>query len=397
MIDVRASWERDVARKYGIDRSKDRALLDQVWEAKGPFDTPEEYDACVEDAWRWYKLREQTGGFEDVESSSGGRSFENSKVTLGEELDYEVHFDDATRLRAIALSEYLAKIVATDHRVMRLRKRICGGVRRTLSSEDALDFLGAHSAERHTNQGHNRVLDKDKLLRWPDGGPYGMDFIVSDDSLLEELKRVADYLAKHYPWKDYQAAHFILCGGVPQSATIMGGYSTSTNKGVHAHKFDRMTIKLEVEHWMPAEFVREAYCKIRDKALNDRDLLAQVSLQRSSLRNMEVFRFVVGQSYLDVKNTEQFLGRLELPEWPDLKDLWNAQLPQGDSRHYKEAKYFKRDFKRAQRAILGTDQGLPGIAGQPMTREELEEMHQNLLGSNRRMQDRVVERRKNEK
>lgn len=397
MIDERASWEREASRKYGIDRSKDRALLDQVWEYKGPFDSPEDYEACVEDAWHWYKLREQTGGFEDIEGSGGGRSFEDSRSTLGKQLDYEVHFNDTTRLRAAALSEYLAKIVATDHRVMRLRKRICGGVRRILSSEEALDFLRTHSAESHTNQGHKRILDKDKLLRWPEGGPYGMDFIAPDDSLLEELKRTTDYLAKHYPWKDYQAAHFILCGGVPQSATIMGGYSTSTNKGVHAHKFDRMTIKLEVEHWMPAEFVREAYCQIRDKALNDRDMLAQVSLQRAHLRNMEVFRFVVDQSYLHVKSADQNLGRLELPAWSELKDRWNAQLAQGDSRNYKEAKYFKRDFKRAQRAILGTDQGLPGIAGQPMTRDELKEMHQNLLRSNRRMYDRAQKRHTREK
>ncbi len=397
-MNERALWERDVASKLRIDRSKYRELLNQVWE-EGPFSGAEDYEGCVEGALRWYRLGKQAGVSEDTEDTDGEHG-EDDKDSRGKEnnrsdIDYEVHFDDSTGLRAAALSEYLAKIAATDRRVMSLRKRICGGVRRTFSSEEeALEFLEAHSAESHTNQGWKGIVGDREILRWPDGSPYGRDFIVSEGSLLEELKNAAAYFEKRYPWSENQAAHFILCGGVPQSATIMGGYKTSTNAGVPAHKFDRMTIKLEVEHWMPAESVREAYCKIREKALNDKEVLAQVSLRCASFRNMEVFRFVVGQAQFDTKDAGRLLARLKLPPWPQIKEAWNKQCPESDPGHYKEAKYFKRDFKRAQQAILGTDQGLPGIPGQPMSRDEVKEMNRRMREGNKRMLEKVCERQR---
>lgn len=388
MTENRRALERQVANKHGIDINTYREFFDEVWrdadELGESFASHEDFEAFVDYRLRYCvmfagKSISSNRSPDSNEATSDNYQQGDSGSTRGEREDYEVHFDDNTKLRALALSEYLAKIAATDRRVMHLRKRICGDVQSTFDSErEALDFLEDHSAASHADQGWKASVDEAETLRWPTG-VYGKRFTVSESPLLKELKRVADYLAKHYPWKDYQAAHFILCGGVPQAATVMGGYSASTNKGVPAHKFDRMTIKLEVEHWIPAEFVREAFCKIRDKAVNDRDMLAQVSLQRAGFRNMEIFRFVVSQSYFCVKDTKQALGRLELPSWPELKDRWNAQLPQGDSRHYKEVKYFRRDFQRAQRAILGSERGLPGVPGQPMTRAELQDMHQKAL------------------
>lgn len=369
MNNTRISWEKEVARKYGIDRNRDREFLARVWDREGPFHEFEEFEACVENAWSWYSLREQAEGFEGSTSADVERPSESPGTTYDGRMSHMVHFDEPTRFRLAGFSEYLAKIAACDRRVMRLRKRICGGVTRTLSPEKAFEFLENHSSPEHEKAGRSGAF-----LWWQDESSCVRRFRVSEDSVLEELHRAATYLDKHFPWAEDQATRFILCGSVPQAATIMGGYTAFANKGVPAHKFDRLRIKLEVEHWMSAEAVREAYCKLREKALSDKQMLAQVSLGRAGLRNMEIFGFVVGQSRVHVVSSEEHLGRLELPPWPDMVKRWNAQLSKDDPRRYTEAKYFKRDFKRAQKAVIGTNNGLPGIPGEPKTREELEEL-----------------------
>jgi hypothetical protein len=51
-------------------------------------------------------------------------------------------------------------------------------------------------------------------------------------------------------------------------------------------------------------------------------------------------------------------------------DSWNKQFSEGDPRRYPDVRNFRRDFARGQRVVIGTEWGLPGIPGQPMSAEE---------------------------
>jgi hypothetical protein len=352
----REAWDREVARKYGIDLARDRKLLDTVWkDTAGSFTDFEQFDAYVESAWSFYCLsREQP---EDIEGNGGSsRSLQGGDKGLRAS---KVKFDDNTQAHIAAFSEYLAKIAATDRRVMRIRKRICGGLTRTISPEKARKFLEAHSIP-----GNEKAEGPVEWLWWPDGSSHGIRFRVLEGSVLGELQGASAYLKKRYPWTADQASYFILCGGVPQAPTIRGGYTSNSMSGVAAHKYNRTTIKLEVESWVSSELVRKAYRQLQ------RELHGERNNRRPSSRNVEVFRFVLDQSEIEIVNTEESLARLELPPWRKSMGSWNKQFSEGDPRCYSEVRNFHRDFDRGQQAVIGTEWGLPGVPGQPLTYQQ---------------------------
>lgn len=374
----RKTAEKATTNELGIELSEARMVLDMVWDTEGEgFDDYESHAASVEKAWMFWKLREKAGGFTGSESSGGEVQIEESGSSGGREPDSAgVILDDTTATRAAAWGEYLAAISGVNQHVMRLRERICGGPTRTLTPERALEFLEAESV-----RGGKTIRGAPDTLLWPDGSRHGRGFRFEEDSVLAELKKTGERLARDYPWKDYQATHFIVCGGVPPPLVLGVGHKSSWGKGPPAHKFNQTTITLEVAAWMPSEYVRQAYCKARENLEDNGGQWVQGLVgarQSPALRNTEVFRFVVSRAYVYFRSTEERLARLELLPWADLVKSWNAELPEDDPRRYKEAKYFKRDFHRAQLAIIDTDQGLPGIQGQPMTIEEQKEMDRRL-------------------
>jgi hypothetical protein len=85
---------------------------------------------------------------------------------------------------------------------------------------------------------------------------------------------------------------------------------------------------------------------------------------------VEVFRFVLDQSEINVVNTEESLGRVELPPWRRMLESWNKQFSEGDPRRYSDVRNFRRDFDRGQQAVIGTEWGLPAVPGQPLTYQE---------------------------
>ena len=352
----RAAWDTEVARKYGIDLAKDSEFLDKVWKDAGKsFPDFEDFDAYVESAWGYCSLYRKQ--HETNESNGGfGRRSRRDDKSLGE---LKVSVDDSSKARIAAFSEYLARIAATDRRVMRLRKRICGGHTRTIPPEGAREFLEANSIP-----GNEKVEGSVESLWWPDGGSHGSHFRVLEGSILGELQEAAAYLAKRYPWTDDQAAYFILCGGVPQAATIRGTHTSSTMKGVAAHRYNRTTIRLEVESWIPSELVRKAYSQLQRELHGDRNN------RRPSSRNVEVFRFVLDQGRINIVNAGEYLARLKLPPWRRMLESWNKQFSEGDPRRYPDVQNFWRDFMRGQEAVIGTKWGLPGVPGQPMSADE---------------------------
>jgi hypothetical protein len=358
------AWEEEVVRKYGIDLTRDRDLLAKVWERDAPFRDFEEFDACVENAWSYYSLgTEQAGGFWSSGSSGGRSSERGSKELVGSQIEA----DERVKARVNAFSEYLAKVASVDRNVMRLRKRMCGGPTRTISPEEAWELLEAHNIPDN-----KEAAGRIESLWWPDGSDYGRHFRVLENSILGELQRAAAYLEKHYPWTDDQAAYFILCGGVPIAATIRGTTRWHQDKGVAAHRYNRTTITLEVESWVPSDLVRKAYYRLQREIRHGPESRVYGSYKQSSPRNVAVFRFVVDQIEIQLVNADEHLARLKLPSWRKMLELWNEQL-EHHSWRYKNVRNFRRDFMRGQEAIIGTQWGLPGVPGEPKNEEQVRE------------------------
>lgn len=373
---TRTAWEKEIARKYRIDWEKDRDFFGLVWETDDVFHSLEDFDACAEAIWPIYvRVKERLvqfgrqGGPEDEQFDKQG-DYKPVEPMRG--------LGERTVSRIVAFSEYLAKIAACNKRVMHLRERICGGVARTLSSEKALEFLEAHSVEDA-----KVLIGHESTLLWPDGSISGRFFRDQEGSVLGDLLDTAKYLEKHYPWGVGQAARFVLCGDTPRAGVTLGKQSKTINSGVSAHMFNRATITLEVDSWVPADEVRKAYLNIQHRVYSDD--FSSVSLPQGlrkhpSPRNLEVFRFVVAQSTVQVINAKERLGRLELPSWRDLMRRWNDSLSAADDpRHYSNPRNFQRDFKRAQRAVIGTDWGLPGVPGVPKSAAEAKRRGEDML------------------
>jgi len=355
------AWEEEVVRKYGIDLTRDRDLLAKVWERDAPFREFEEFDACVENAWSYYSLgTEQAGGFWSSGRSGGRSSERGSKELVG----FQVEADDRVKARVNAFSEYLARIAAVDYQVMRLRKHICEGPTKTILAEEAKKILEAQSIPNNEDAAEPVIS-----LWWPDGSAYGRHFRVLEESVLGELQRAAAHLEKRYPWTDDQAVYFILCGGVPQAATIRGTKSWHQRMGVAAHRYNRTTITLEVESWVSSDLVRKAYYQLQRELRHGPESQRRVSYKQSSPRNVAVFRFVVDQGEIQIVNAEEYLARLKLPSWRRMLELWNELLPEPHSWRYKNVRNFRRDCMRGQEAVIGTKWGLPGVPGEPKNAE----------------------------
>lgn len=375
-MNERRAWEKKAAREFNIDRHANRAFFDLVWQDVlyeradiGGLTKYEEYEGFVERQLRYRTATLQDsslpasrfGGAEekmDVEAKSrqGNMAAQGDMAIL----------DDNAEAHINALSEYLAAIAAVEGSVMYFRRTVVGSrVTDRFSKEEALDFLKAHST------GESPRAAPFDSLPWTD-----RHFHFSEGSVLEDLYGAAKNLEKHYPWTLLQSVYFILCGGVPRAGSLRVGYGYSS-VGRAAHAFGRGWIKIEVEPWMPSQYVREAYCRARELMNADTELGGGSGGSPRS-RNMEVFRFVVGKSKIHIVSEEEGLARLEIPPWPEMMKAYNAALSKDDPRRYKEPKRFKRDYKRAEHPIIHTDCGLPGIPSEPKTREENKERRQRL-------------------
>src|SRR5829696_2230045 len=162
------------------------------------------------------------------------------------------------------------------------------------------------------------------------------------------LRNISSRLAKRFSWTEEQACYLILTGQTIKARTLRGKVSESST-GVAAHRYHRNTITLEIDSWMPSEYVRWAYHSVQH------DLLGENNRQ-PELRNVEVFRFVVAHTQLQVVNGEEGLAKLTIPKWKELREIWNEQYPKGHEWHYDNNREhrFSRDFYRGQQAIIGT-------------------------------------------
>ena len=357
--------------QFGIDPDADWQLLDWLWEDvtrdyahEIEQDGSEALSLMVDAARRACITRVQfsRGG------TGGGQGSGSNAAGDENDLGNQIKFDPKTKTHVKALSEYLSKVAAVERRVIEFRRRYLGGPTATVLPAEVPCLLKTWSIDPGTES------EDDVSLYWF-GEERPTRFRGGYWSAIGTLDRLGDYLAKKYPWYKDQALDFVLCGGTQQVKTVSGKPTISSGKGPAAHRFNRCTISLEVEAWIPPELVKKAYARIQREARERGWGLVggATTTRRSYGRNAEVFRFVVGLSEIVVVSEKENLGKLVLSDrWRRLRELWDDHLSAGHAWRYGENGWrnFHRDFMRGQKAAIGTEWGLPGYPGQPVTYAE---------------------------
>lgn len=301
--------------RYGLDTQEDAGWLNYVAEVLDGLSL-EDALSVMDEYVVHYRFREQKKAKSQY-GMSGDRTGEGA--TPLRSIQHLVKPDDETAQRITVFSRYLAKIADVDKNVLRYRKNHLGG------------FMN--------------IITEEKAEEWPDH---------------PALQKVCLHLTRHYPWTEDEARYFVLCGGAPQAAKIMGKVQSRWNAplGVAAHKFNLQTIHLEIPAWMPSQLVTKAYTILQRQAHGGRDT------RRPKERNVALFDFVLERARVKFVSRDEYLARLELPgTWTDLMQEWNEVYGSGHPWHYTRPSNFGRDFWRGQQAVAGTKYALSGIPG----------------------------------
>lgn len=392
---VRAEFEKILKRDHGMNLEDDRQWITGLWANLDSEDisfacsqlqsgvTDLVADAVESDLYQGYmsfkRGRPPLGSVGTIGHSEKAESIH--AVLLGDSDDDEQGWSggqapdgklkDTIRERIAALSVYLSKIVATDVSVIAFRKDVLGDPTKTLAPEGATELLHSLAAEQHPGSpgeaetlwwtGSEENTRAEAITVWP-------------GSQLRKLKKISTRLANRYPWTEEQACYLILTGRPIRAATMRAKTSTNST-GAPAHRYRRATITMEVDSWMPSEYVRRAYHDLQRTLLGENN-------RQPELRNVVLFRFVVDHSDLQIVNREENLAKLTMPSWKELRELWNERYPQNHEWHYGKdrAHRFSRDFlERGQEAVIGTKWGLPGVPGMPKGEEEVKQGVVNML------------------
>jgi hypothetical protein len=431
----RNQLEKELKQRFELTYSEDGEILDYVWDryADDPSIGLPDLIGLAEGPIIGYligKKRASAGRSPDSKLVGSGSVDFSDELRGGDEGGNEYHtaseLHKGVATRVEGFSEYVSKIADVDPWVVGFRDRVLGGPTYKISLDAAHTFVHSPAArffplklfgelnisplehdatlERHDtvqedgenwhrvtiffgSHGIRRTVsfsdpgeDSIVSLRWPGDSEYADRIAVWQGSVLGELQRVSKRLARRFPWKEDQAAYFVLCGGNILAGMLMGTWSSHINKGVHAHQYDRTTITLTADSWLPAETVFKAYRRLQ------RQVHGGKNNRRPELRNVAVFRFVLDQSEIRIVSREERLAKLELPKWRVMLRRWNEQHPRSDRWHYENpdetgVQRFQRDFVRGQKAVIGTRFGLPGVPGQPMTRADAKAGDERMIES----------------
>jgi hypothetical protein len=194
----------------------------------------------------------------------------------------------------------------------------------------------------------------DKLVLPYTKGLPRREFRVWRSSVLGILSNLSKTFAEHYPWREEDAAWFVLTGEVPEASLL--AWITEWQEYT-----DQQTITLTVDSWVSVETVASLYSELRRYRLGR-------NTRRLSERNLDVFRFVITQLKAPspdedkplfggrklrrssvVGRLEKQLWELEGPSWRTLLEQWNQAHPGEWS--YEDVRLFSRDFYRAHKAI----------------------------------------------
>jgi len=183
---------------------------------------------------------------------------------------------------------------------------------------------------------------------------YGRRFRLLKTSRWGELARVSVRLARADPWDEAQATAFVLCGDrystdgrsiSPYPQQRASELEHSQTRGQAAHPHSETKIMLTVASWIPTEVVSKLY-------LNEqRGVNGGRKQGRPSLRNIEVFRFVLQHTNPRTVNRDEHLEKLSLSKsWRELRELRDKRWPFGHGWRYgdKGVQSFHRDFGLGQ-------------------------------------------------
>jgi hypothetical protein len=227
---------------------------------------------------------------------------------------------DDLMARIKAVSRLVAEDAAGDEEILTFRQRVLG--RDTpMSPDDAEAYLEVPEAREPRLKGSF------------DGGPVGVlkyqnrhishDLHVWAGSPLDELRKLAGSLAQAYPWEPAQAAAFVLEGLIPLATPFVLHVPQTWGKGERR----RARIIMEVDAWVPAATVLQAYREVQRQLLPGHN-------RPVSRRAVDLVNFVLQH----------------LPAtWPKLFDLWNSEHPTAG---YSDYRHMRFAFARARQSLL---------------------------------------------
>jgi hypothetical protein len=263
--------------------------------------------------------------------------------------------------RVAAYSRFVARVARGDPQVVDFRRRALKG--KTLSEEEALrlvqspilatvpweflegfpDLLGVEGRIITWQEDGEIEVELTRpvqrrwrgrsawaLLRYPWQGQEGVVRVASQ-SVLGELQRLGARLAERYGWQEAQAVWFLLTDQVPWVSP--GSWRLVTRFSPFAV---RPVVILEVEPWLPAATVMDAYRRIQRQLGVGRNVGEKASTLISFLADHMVVR-LAGEP------------RLELPPWRRLMALWNESHP---DQRYQDVRRFARDCQAALERVV---------------------------------------------
>ena len=385
--------------RFGLNstRSTHQQYADKLWR--------ECAQSILEDGFDVYmqinNLRSRVGDFLHGEAVAQPAPLEGLASNLGGS-DEPIRYGAKQREFVKALSQFVSKGVQLHYRVSAFRRDVLGDSERTISHEEATEFVRSpaiqrlplsffteagipvvgHTVERMPTKGapHNlyveppaRFIDVSgtqvelESCRWINPSGVLEKHPVAHDSVLGNLRSVCRYFAKHHPITEELAAYLVLCGGLVTVPGLLGKFSRTTNAHAGSYDYDHSTITLTVQSWVTPEQVRQAYARLRGQAIVGN------TYRSKSDKNVAVFQFVMERVKLlppkePVPGTR---GVFKFPRWRLMVEEWNKQCPPGQRFNQKDRKAEKK-FRKAFEAGYQNVTGHKYFAQNPITtRREL--------------------------
>jgi hypothetical protein len=322
-------------------------------------------------------LVKKARGFYRVYLSPRNRKGKPNKETLDEtsqETTPEVGQYES--LRAVVLSEYLAKIASTDPTVDQFRNDILGG--ELLTPEPARAFLSSPATRylgrgiwrtngipaKHTatlldeNYGHTEdgpfhwvqvrtdPLGETHAVFIPNPQSYDHLTYLAENgrpervtfwrgSVLGDLHKLCKELVKAHPWDIDEATWFVLTGEMPLVRPIRAKTTSSFVPDGRAYN----SISLVIQPWVSPETVEVAYRQLQKRVIGG-------DYGRISDKNLNLLRFVAGQVD-DAGNLPK--GEVLVKAW-DKK--WKNERPEWC--YGADTRRFWRDFRSVQESVTNS-------------------------------------------
>lgn len=213
---------------------------------------------------------------------------------------------------AQVLSDEAVRRAREDQDVCAFREHVLGG--QLLSQQEVPDWIGAQVGRPTTIENMVVFQDAGQIARAP----------ATPGSHLDRLRRLARRLTRDNNWPEDAATVFVLTDASPWRWPM-------TVDTIHRDR-GPLRIVLQVDAWMPAEAVREAYNNARRHLTKRADGPSLRVSRRISERRRALVAFM-----------EERVQPGVAIRWRDAWKAWNAKYP---SWMYSDLSNFRRDYAR---------------------------------------------------